>query len=179
MNLVQRWASAVGVFALLVAGLGVVVLLDVRHQKAVAQDFLSTGVPTMASTVQLHVDTGRGGDYIDEVHVVFSVATDIHIATLTNSLGDPEGNEVGRHPPAAGTRYAPPLAILYKSDDPDQVIALADAEYFAADSATSTVAAGMISVGGTIVLAAGASVLLTARLRRRGFGRHASVDRGD
>ena len=60
---------------LVVAALGVVVLLDSRHQKAVAQDFLSTGVQTVANNVQSYVDTGKGGDYIDEVHVSFAVST--------------------------------------------------------------------------------------------------------
>jgi hypothetical protein len=76
--------------------------------------------------------------------------------------------------------YAPPLAVLQKSDDPDQVMALADAQEFAADSATPAVAAGMISVGGTTILAAGATAFPSARLRRRlGFTAPISRHKGD
>ena len=99
--------------------------------------------------------------------MAFAASTGSQRATLTNSLGDAQGNDLGRHAPDAGTRYAAPLKVLYKPEDPAQVIAVVDAEDFAADSATPTVAAGMISVGGTIALMVGVSAILDARLRRR------------
>jgi hypothetical protein len=167
MKTVPQWGSAVGAIALVIATLGVVVLLDVRHQRDVADDFLANGTVTVVDHVELHVRTGKGGDYIDEVEVAFAASTGSQRATLTNSLGDPQGNDLGRHVPDAGTRYASPLKVLYKPEDPAQVIAVVDAEEFAADSATPAVAAGMVSVGGTIALIVGVSTILNARLRRR------------
>jgi hypothetical protein len=151
-----RWASVLGVFALVATLLGVVALLDMRHQRAVAQDFLDSGVATVADEVEVDVRYGKGGGYIDDVAVTFVVATERHVATLSNSLGDPEGNADGRHPPAEGTRYATPLRILYKPDDPSQVIAVVDAEYFAADTGTPSGIAGLVAIGGTTILAVAA-----------------------
>jgi hypothetical protein len=180
VDISSRWVAVVGAFALVVAVLGVVVFLDVRYQRAVAQDFLTTGVETVADQVELHVDTGKGGSYIDEVEVVFAVSTESHCATLTNSLGDPDGNEVGQHPPDAGTRYAPPLTILYKPEDPAQVIALVDAQEFATESGTFAVAGGMVSIGGTTAVMVGVSLSLDARLRgRRWRSWHAGRHRSD
>ncbi|HWD83443.1 MAG TPA: hypothetical protein VG497_31305, partial [Kribbella sp.] len=88
-----------------------------------------------------------------------------HVATLSNSLGDPEGNADGRHPSAAGTRYAAPLRILYKSDDPSQVMAVADAEEFAADTAAPSVISGVIALAGTTTIAVAVSSLAYARLQ--------------
>jgi len=166
-----QWISVVGAFAVVVAVLGVVVLLDVRYQRQVAQDFLSTGVQTVTNQVEIDVDTGKGGRYIDVVDVEFAVLSSSRHATLTNTLGDPEGNDVGLHSPDAGTRYAPPLTILYKPGDPSQVIALRDAEEFATDTATPAVATDMVSVAGTIALGAAVSLILHARLRGHRWGR--------
>ena len=159
-----------GAFALVVAALGVVVLLDVRNQRAVAQGFLATGVEAVADQVVLHVDTGKGGSYIDLVELEYAVSSTSRRATLTHILGDPEGNEVGEHSPDAGTRYAPPLTILYKPEDPAQAIALRDAEEFASDTKTPAVAAGMVSVGGMAAVLVGVSLLLHASLRDRRWG---------
>jgi len=166
----SRWITVVGAFALVVAVLGVTVLLDVRYQRAVAQDFLSTGVQTVTNQVEIDVDTGRGGRYIDTVDVELPVLSGSRHATLTNILGDPEGNEVGLHAPDAGTRYAAPLTILYKPEDPSQVIALTDAEEFATDTETPAVASAMVSVAGTTALGAAVSLILHARLRGHRWG---------
>ncbi|NIK59228.1 hypothetical protein [Kribbella shirazensis] len=160
----SRWVSVLGVFALVATILGLVALLDIRHQRAVAQDFLDTGVEMIADQVEVAVWYGRGGDYVDEVEVTFVVATKRVVATLSNSLGDPEGNAEGRHPPAAGTRYAAPLRIVYKPEDPSQVMALVDAEEFAADSATPAGVAGIVTIGGTTTVAIAVGRLAQWRL---------------
>ncbi|MEU4607430.1 hypothetical protein AB0F43_30975 [Kribbella sp. NPDC023972] len=160
-----RLASVLGAFALVATLLGLVALLDIRHQRAVAQEFLDTGVATVADQVEVAVRYGKGGGYIDEVEVTFVVATERHVATLSNSLGDLEGNADGRHPPAAGTRYATPLRILYKPDDPSQVIALVDAEDFAAAAGTPSDIAGVVAIGGTTTVAVAAGWLAYSRLR--------------
>ncbi|WP_405065144.1 hypothetical protein OG558_24580 [Kribbella sp. NBC_01510] len=153
MPSIPRWASVVGALALVATVLGLVALLDIRHQRAVAQEYQDTGVETVADQVELRVLYSKGGSYIDEVEVTFVVAAERHLATLWNNLGDPEGNADGRHPPAVGTRYAAPLRILYKPDDPTQVIAAVDAEDFATDSGTPSDVAGLIAIGGTTIIA--------------------------
>jgi hypothetical protein len=171
-----RLASVLGAFALVATLLG---LVDIRHQRAVAQEFLDTGVATVADQVEVAVRYGKGGSYIDEVEVTFVVATERHVVTLSNSLGDPEGNADGRHPPAAGTRYATPLRILYKPDDPSQVIALVDAEDFAAETGTPSDIAGVIAIGGTTTAAVAAGWLLRSggadHAERRGGGRRRRI----
>ena len=153
MPLFPRWASVLGAYTLAATVLGLVALLDTRHQRADAQDFLDTGVQTMADDVEVAVHYGKGGSYIDEVEVTFAVAAKQHLATLSNSLGDPESNADGRHAPAAGTRYASPLRIVYRPDDPSQVIALVDADYFDSDTATPTGIAAVVSIAGTTTVA--------------------------
>ena len=161
-----RWSSVLGAFALVATCLGFVAFLDIRHQRAVGQEYLDTGVETVADQVELRVRYGRGGSYIDEVEVTYVVAAERRQATLTNSLGDPESNADGRHPPEAGTRYAAPLRILYKPDDPTQVIALVDAEYFTTDTGTPASVAASVAIGGTTTIALGLSWIAYARLRR-------------
>jgi hypothetical protein len=159
MTVFSRWVSALGAFALVATVLGVAALLDTRHQRAVAQDFLDTGVQTAADHVEVKVQSGKGGSYIDEVEVTYVVATKQQVAILSNSLGDPESNTDGRHPPATGTRYASPLRIVYKPDDPSQVMALVDADEFTADDGTPAGIAAVIAIGGTTTLAIAAGWL--------------------
>ena len=71
---IPRWASVVGAFALVATVLGLVALLDIRHQRAVAQEYLDTGVETVADQVEVRVRYSKGGSYIDEVEVTFRVA---------------------------------------------------------------------------------------------------------
>ena len=144
----DRGLGIVGGLALVVAVFGVVVYFDTRHQRDVGRHFLTQGVPSTATQVELRIKSGRGGDYVDEVEVVFSLATGgVRQATLTNNLGDTEGAKPGSRRAEPGTRYAPPLPVLYAPNDPRQVIAAADAHYFADDTTTSNVALGMITGG--------------------------------
>jgi hypothetical protein len=147
-----RWVTLFGVLAFVATVLGLIVLLDVRYQRAVGQEFLNAGVVTVADHVEIVVRYGKGGSFIDEVEVTFSIGPERRVATLSNSLGDPEGNAAGRHPPATGTRYAAPLQILYKPGDPSQVIALADAESFTDDTQTQSYLAGAVAIGGTATI---------------------------
>jgi hypothetical protein len=160
-----RWVTLFGVLAFVATVLGLVVLLDVRYQRAVGQEFLDAGVATVADHVEVVVRYGKGGSFIDEVEVTFSIGPERRVATLSNSLGDPEGNAAGRHPPATGTRYAAPLQILYKPGDPSQVIALADAESFAGDTQTESYLAGAVAIGSTATIAIVVGWLACLRLR--------------
>jgi hypothetical protein len=166
-----RWVSVLGAYTLVATVLGLVALLDTRHQRAVAQDFLDAGVQTIADDVEVAVQYGKGGSYVDHVDVTFAVAAKQHVATLSNSLGDPEGNADGRHPPVAGTRYASPLRIVYKPDDLSQVIALVDAHEFTAGTGTPTGIAAVVTIGGTTTVGIGAGwiaqwLLLSGRAER-------------
>jgi hypothetical protein len=165
---VPRWASVLGVYTLLATLFGVVAILGTRHQQTVAQEYLDLGIATAADGVEVDVQYGKGGSYIDTVEVTFVVATQRHVAALSNSLGDPEGNSEGRHPPAPGTRYAPPLRILYKPDDPSQVMALADAEDLAADTGIPSGSSGLVAIGGTISIAVAGGWLAYSRLQSKG-----------
>lgn len=168
MDNLPRWASVLGIYALLATAFGVVAVLDIHHQQTVAQEFLNIGTATTADVVEIDVRYGKGGSSIDTVEVTFVVATQRHLATLSNSLGDPEGNSEGRHPPTAGTRYAAPLRILYKPDDPSQVMALVDAEDFAADTGIPSGVSGLVAIGGTTSVAIAACWLAYSRLRPTG-----------
>ena len=53
MPLFPRWVSVLGAYTLAATVLGLVALLDTRHQRADAQDFLDTGVQTMADSVEV------------------------------------------------------------------------------------------------------------------------------
>jgi len=165
---VPRWASVLGIYALLATLFGVVAVLDIHHQQTIAQEFLDAGIATTADGVDVDVRYGKGGSSIDTVEVTFVVAAHRHLATLSNSLGDPEGNSEGRHPPAAGTRYAPPLRILYKPDDPSQVMAIVDAEDFAADTGIPSGVSGLVAIGGTTSVAIAGAWLAYSRLRSAG-----------
>lgn len=126
---------------------------------------IANGAEITADQIVLHVDTDRYGSYLDEVEVGFTSSTESHRALLTYKAEDAEGNDVGVHSPDAGTRYADPLTILYRPEDPAQVIALVDAQELAAQPETPAVAAGMVSIGGTIVIVVGIGAILNARLR--------------
>jgi hypothetical protein len=99
---------------------------SVRHRRVLRQspptrrgrEFLARGLPVVAADVEVRVKSGRGGNYIDEVAVVFRTATNQHQhATLVENLGDPEGAGPGRLLPNPGTRYAAPLALRYLPDE--------------------------------------------------------------
>ncbi|WP_427892802.1 hypothetical protein ACQHIV_07845 [Kribbella sp. GL6] len=162
MDAVARLVSGLGVFAVLAVVFGVVAIVDDRHQRSVGREFLATGTRTVATDVVLQVRTSRGDEYIDSVDVVFGS----HRAMLSESQGDPEGNGVGDHPPNAGTRYAAPLPVLYKADDPTQVIAAVDAEEFAARSGIPGFAQGAIALGGTVGIGLGAVWWIAGRRGR-------------
>ncbi|MDX6238917.1 MAG: hypothetical protein QOG10_3732 [Kribbellaceae bacterium] len=174
-----RWVSVLGAIALGIALLGVGIFVDTRYQRAVGREFLADGVETVATEVQLHIESGKGGRYVAEVEVVFPVATGGRQRTmLVNNLGDDEGGGLGWRQPGPATRYAPPLTILYKPEDPSQAIALVDARYFAIDTETPAVALGMIVFGLTIAALVGVCLSLNARRRgRRWWSWHAGRHR--
>ena len=81
-------------------------------------------------------------------------------AEYNDSAGMPEGVRA----PAAGTRYAMPLTIVYRRSEPSVALAAVDAREWVADRKTPRCNAGML-VGGLAV----ALVLLSRGARRRGL----------
>ncbi|TWD83015.1 hypothetical protein FB561_4166 [Kribbella amoyensis] len=144
----NRWRLNLGAPTLALAIAGAVVLADTLAQRDVARDFLSTGRPATAYEVELKFSDGKGGLYIDRVDVVLrSAAGELVHADLKEFLGDAEGAKDGRQPPKPGTRYAPPLPILYQQDEPTEVIAVVDANDLAKPGGVLIVAGVMLSVG--------------------------------
>ncbi|GAA1531417.1 DUF3592 domain-containing protein [Kribbella lupini] len=125
----RRALGLLMVAAVMVAVFGVVVQLDVRYQRGLGHDFLAHGVRAAAAEVELEVDRGKGGDFVDAVRVVYRTADGQEIRSeLTGELGDPQGADEGDAPPPPGTRYAPPLELLYQPSAPTEVMAVVDAE---------------------------------------------------
>lgn len=167
-ELIDRWLSILGGLAVVVAVFGVVVFLDLRHQQDIGRDYLSHGVTSVATDVTLRIKSGRGGTYVDEVKVTFKLAGgEQQQTTLTNNLGDNERAQPGLRRPGPGTRYAPPLRILYQPTDPAQAIAEVDARYFTAGTTASKVAVGMIAGGITVAAAVALRHGLPGRRRLR------------
>ncbi|MGZ0153517.1 hypothetical protein ACXJJ3_41070 [Kribbella sp. WER1] len=162
MTAVARLVSALGAVAVLAIVFGVVAIVSTRQHRSLARDFLATGTRTVATDVVVHVETSKGGDYVGWVDVEFAGQR----LPLIENLHDAEGNDVGEHAPKAGTRYAAPLAVLYKRDDPAQVMAVVDADEFAASPDLPPFAAGALGLGGTGVIGLGALWWVTARVRQ-------------
>ncbi|WP_145814617.1 hypothetical protein [Kribbella amoyensis] len=87
--------------------------------------------------------------------------------TLAEFEDDGEGMPEGLQTPAPGTRYAPPLSIVYRPSDPTVVLATVDAREWAADSHTAPRAIAMIIGGLAVTLFA--MGWLTRDARRRGL----------
>ena len=98
--------------ALVVAGFGVVVFVDTRHQEAMGRNLSRARCSSVADEVELRIESGRGGTSVDEVEVVFPTGTDPHQhATLIANLGDPEGAEPGR---VAGPAREPAMPLPWQ-----------------------------------------------------------------
>jgi hypothetical protein len=80
---------------------------------------------------------------------------------------DSEGMPEGVQAPAAGTRYAMPLKIVYRRSEPSVALASVDAREWVADRKTPRRGAGMLVGGLAATLVA--LVLLSRDARRRGL----------
>jgi hypothetical protein len=154
-----------GVPALVVAAIGGLMLAEVTHRQSYSRDLLTNGVETVASSVQISV--GERGT-IAEPEVVFRTqdGREVKIALVDAEVNNTEGMAPGAQTPAAGTRYAPPLKIVYQPSDPSFALASVDARAWAADRRTPRTAAGMLAGGGAVTLVALA--WLSRDARRRG-----------
>jgi hypothetical protein len=161
----RLWLVRLGVIALIVAVSGVIVQLDVRYQRALGRDFLAHGVRATATAVELEVDHGKGGTYLDAVWVGFRTAEGREIrAELTGELGDPEGADEGDVRPLPGTRYAAPVEVLYQPATPSDVMAVVDAEEHSRASTVLLVSWIMIAAGIAGAIACGIGLSRTAKV---------------
>lgn len=159
-----RGPTWLGVPALIVAVIGGLMLAEISHRQGLTQDLLANGTETVASSVQVYV--GRGG--LSNPEVVFRTGDGREIRTeLANSDLDDEGMPEGQQTPAAGTRYAPPLKIVYLPSEPSTALALVDAGEWAADQHTARHGKWMITGGLAVTLIALAG--LSRGARRRGL----------
>jgi hypothetical protein len=161
----RLWLVRLGVVALLVAVFGVVIQLDVRYQRALGRDFLSHGVRATATDVELDVGYCRYDTCLDGVWVVFRTAEGREIrAELIGELGDPEGADEGDRTPLPGTRYAPPVELLYQPATPSDVMAVVDAEEHSRPGTVLLVSWIMIAGGAAVAVACGVGLSRTAKV---------------
>jgi Protein of unknown function (DUF3592) len=159
-----RGPTWLGVPALVVAVAGGLMLGEVTHRQEFSQELLTTGGETVAESVEVEV-----GRLLGSVTVGFRTADGRRIRT---ELADHEYNDTERMPdgvqtPAAGTRYAMPLRIVYRRSDPSVALASVDARQWVDDQKTPRLGAGLLAGGIGMVLVA--LVLLSRDARRRGL----------
>lgn len=112
-----RGPTWLGVPALVVAVIGGLMLAEISHRQGLSQDLLANGTETVASSVQVDIG-GRGG--ITDLQVVFRTGDGREVKTTLadGEFTDDEGMQEGQQTPAAGTRYSPPLKIVYRPSEP-------------------------------------------------------------
>lgn len=164
VNWPGRGPTWLGVPALVVALAGGLMLGEVTHRQAFSDELVTTGAETVAESVQ--VDVGR---LLSSVSVDFRTADGRQIRTelADHEYNDKEGMPEGVQTPAAGTRYAMPLKIVYRRSDPSVALASVDAREWVGDRNTPRLAAGMLAGGLGVSLVA--LVLLSRGARRRGL----------
>lgn len=142
-------------------------LAEVTHRQDFSRDLLTNGAETVASSVQVYV-TGRGT--IGDLDVVFRTSDGRQVQTVLADaeVNDDGGMEDGLQTPAPGTRYAPPLEIVYRPSEPSVALASVDAREWVADRRTPRQAAGMVAGGILVTLIA--MLWLSRDARRRGLG---------
>lgn len=163
-----RGPTWLGVPALVLALVGVLGLAEFTSRESLGRELLESGVRATATSVQVDVVPGKGSPFVADVQVEFLTADGRQVRSVIDHVEDDrQGMPEGLHPPAPGTRYAPPLRVAYRSTDPSVVLAVVDAEEWTADKETPRINLGLIVGGGTLVLVA--MVLLTVGARRRGL----------
>ena len=133
-----------------------------------SSDLLDHGIETTAESVRLTVYPGKGDPLVDDITVTFTTSEGQHVkAVLWSEEDAPQGMPEGEQVPAAGTRYAMPLAILYDPVQPTRVLASVDAREWTADRKTPVIGASLLIGGAVLVILA--AILLTRGARRRGL----------
>ena len=164
VNWPGRGPTWLGVPALVVAVAGGLMLGEVTHRQAFSRELSATGVETTAESVQ--VDVGR---LLGSVSVGFRTADGRQVRTelVDHEYNDTEGMPEGLQTPAAGTRYAMPLKIVYQRSDPSVALASVDARQWGDDRKTPRLGLGMLTGGVAVVLVA--LMMLSRDAHKRGL----------
>ncbi|MFG1620523.1 hypothetical protein [Kribbella sp. NPDC049227] len=139
------------------------------------QGFLGSGLPAVADSVTLDVQVGKGDPHLREVQVEFKSADQQSIQTTLSwiDLDTPIPRNEERQSPNPGTRYAPPLRILYLPDNSRTAVAEADAQRLVANRdkyrgwAAACLGVGLISLGGLLSILIRQELASRAARRRR------------
>jgi hypothetical protein len=129
-------------FSLLVLFFGMILTLNGTGQVSLSRELLANGNQATATAVrtevvfeqsQMDITAAQAGTYkLRAVHVTFSVAGHEVRTDLRYLHDSAKGLPKGDQPAPAGSRYAPPLDIVYSSTDPSIALARGDAEDWAA-----------------------------------------------
>ncbi|WP_432885867.1 hypothetical protein ACQPYH_02350 [Kribbella sp. CA-245084] len=168
INWPGRGPTWIGVPALVAMLFGGLMLLELDSRVSLSRELLAGGAESVASSVEVEVDPGKGSPLIGEVRVVFAAPERGQVrAVLKYCEDDRQGMPEGVRPPAPGTRYAKPLQVLYRPSDPSTALAAVDAREWIGDRRTPRIGWGLVVGGSALVLLA--MVLLTIGARRRGL----------
>ncbi|QNE21901.1 hypothetical protein F1D05_33290 [Kribbella qitaiheensis] len=163
-----RGPTWLGVPALVAVLVGALILIEVLTRQGLSRDLLRSGIETTADSVQLVVYPGKGDPLVEDISVKFRTADGAVVrAKLQRNEDDPQGMSEGEQAPAAGTRYAMPLELLYRPSDPSIVLASVDAREWSADRETPRIGTAVLAGGLAGVLLA--AILLTRGARKRGL----------
>jgi hypothetical protein len=159
-----RGPTWLGVPALVIAVVGVLMVTGISDRQRLSEDLRANGTETVASSVQVYV--GRG---MSHPEVVFRTGDGREIKTelADAEVNDDEGMPEGQQTPAAGTRYAPPLKIVYRATEPTVALASVDIGEWVADQHTARYGRWMITGGLAVTLIA--LIGLSRGARRRGL----------
>ena len=171
---VRQPMSWLGITAAVCTVYGAIAVIELTSRAETGQNFLSTGLPAVADPVTLDVQIGKGTPHLSDVQVEFKSADQQSIQTALSwiDLDTPIPLDEERQSPEPGTRYAPPLRILYLPDDTHTAIAEADAQRLVANRdkyrgwAAACLAVGLISLGGLL------TILVRQDLASRAARRH-------
>ena len=94
---------------------GAIAVTELTLRAETAQKFLSAGVPAVADPVTFDVGLGKGDPFLRDVQVDFKSADQQSIQTTLSwiDVDTPIPRNEERQSPDPGTRYAPPLRVLY------------------------------------------------------------------
>jgi hypothetical protein len=115
---------------LVLAMYGAIALAELTNRRQMSQEFLSAGAYANADQVELEVAPGRGTPVLEEVQVDFRTTDGqkVHTSLVEVDIEAQVAPHEGRQTPEPGSRYAPPLKILYMPRKPSDAIAVADVD---------------------------------------------------
>lgn len=163
----KKSATWLGIAGLVLVLYGGIAQIELESKRQMSQEFLSVGTRATADQVELDAAPGKGDPVLDTVTVGFKTADGRTVHTelaAINSYDNAEVAREGRQAPAAGSRYAPPLGILYMPQNASEALAVVDAEHWAHNSKYRRLAWAPIGTGLAALIAA--AVILRRRTTR-------------